>query len=588
MKADEKMRVSPQRLFIPLLASFSLTGAAVVLLYFINKKKNDQKQNIRRKRVEQNSVEVIVPRQFVPVIIGRGGTMIQSIQESTNTKIRFREESDVDLLERICIITGSLENIKQAEERIKAILDNQPIIETYETWVPQRSIAKMTERGGEILNHIQNSSNAKIILESSHNVADSDAKKRVIIKGTAEQIANALLQIEDKIREDKDAKAKAESSTLARVPRIKTSPPPQAITPDNSPKDSNYSKEIFGNQANEGLMEVFVCSVENPSQFYIQVIGPTNAKLDPLVKDMTDYYESEENREMHTLTNITVGQMVAAKFSIDNKWYRGEIVAKLEDQLCEVYFVDFGDQDKVAEKDIFELRTDFLSLRVQAIECCLAGVKPRSGEWSGESTEAFGQLCALANWQPRVAKIRGYKERPVGLGPSRREGSPIPCIELYDHRDDQLINIGKELIKLELAVAENEPWSAASSTLSLSRQAKSPETSPANGTGLSNGSNNSVIEEIDLTAETPQKPKPQNIEVIDLTSPSKDSRRNNKNVNSSRSLLDSERGSQLTSNGKPRGKPLPANPFKRESQQPTRNIVPAGYEDSDESDMEYY
>lgn len=51
-------------------------------------------------------------------------------------------------------------------------------------------------------------------------------------------------------------------------------------------------------------MEVFVCSVETPSQFYIQVIGPTNAKLDPLVKDMTEYYESEENREMHALTNV--------------------------------------------------------------------------------------------------------------------------------------------------------------------------------------------------------------------------------------------------------------------------------------------
>lgn len=68
---------------------------------------------------------------------------------------------------------------------------------------------------------------------------------------------------------------------------------------------------------------------------------------------------------------------MAAKFSIDNKWYRGEIVAKLEDQIYDVYFVDFGDQDKVEEKHIFELRTDFLSLRVQAIECSLAGVKPR-------------------------------------------------------------------------------------------------------------------------------------------------------------------------------------------------------------------
>lgn len=69
--------------------------------------------------------------------------------------------------------------------------------------------------------------------------------------------------------------------------------------------------------------------------------------------------------------------MVAAKFALDNKWYRGEIVAALENQRYNVYFVDFGDQDVVDEKYIFELRTDFLGLRFQAIECSLAGVKPR-------------------------------------------------------------------------------------------------------------------------------------------------------------------------------------------------------------------
>jgi hypothetical protein len=69
--------------------------------------------------------------------------------------------------------------------------------------------------------------------------------------------------------------------------------------------------------------------------------------------------------------------MVAAKFSIDNKWYRAEIVADLGNQKYDVYFVDFGDQEEVHEKYILELRTDFLSLRLQAVECCLADVKPR-------------------------------------------------------------------------------------------------------------------------------------------------------------------------------------------------------------------
>ena len=68
--------------------------------------------------------------------------------------------------------------------------------------------------------------------------------------------------------------------------------------------------------------------------------------------------------------------MVTAKFSVDDKWYRAEIISDLGDNTYNVYFVDFGDQEKIDGKNIFELRTDFLSLRLQAIECSLAGVKP--------------------------------------------------------------------------------------------------------------------------------------------------------------------------------------------------------------------
>jgi hypothetical protein len=65
----------------------------------------------------------------------------------------------------------------------------------------------------------------------------------------------------------------------------------------------------------EGLIEVFVCACENPSQFYIQVIGPGNALLDDLVKEMTDYYEFEENREIHKLKNVKLKLKLIFKFN---------------------------------------------------------------------------------------------------------------------------------------------------------------------------------------------------------------------------------------------------------------------------------
>lgn len=72
-----------------------------------------------------------------------------------------------------------------------------------------------------------------------------------------------------------------------------------------------------------------------------------------------------------------LGQMVAAKFSFDEQWYRAEVISEPKDGQCEVYFVDYGDHEVLQVDHIFELRTDFLSLRLQAIECSLANVKPR-------------------------------------------------------------------------------------------------------------------------------------------------------------------------------------------------------------------
>ncbi|XP_058795820.1 tudor and KH domain-containing protein homolog [Phymastichus coffea] len=565
------MRLLPQRMLIPLLVSFSITGATVVLLYFINKKKDEE--NFKSGQKSEKSIKIQIPRQVVPLVIGRAGSVIRELQESTNTKISFIEDNDVDLPMRICVITGDPKNLILAEKKIQAVLINQPLIETYEQWVPQRTIMKMTEKGEVLLKQIQNSSNAKIILENSFNVADLDTKKRVIIKGTAEQIANALLLIEDRVRENNESKAKTEKGSINRVPRVKSLP---IATPNDSPKSTENSKEIFDIQNNEGNMDVFVCSVNDPSQFYIQVISDTNAKLDDLIQDMLQYYENEENKEVHALREITIGQTVAAKF-LDNKWYRAEIISHLDNGNYDVYFLDFGDRDSVESKNIYELRTDFLSLRFQAIECSLSGVKPKSGEWSSEVTDKFSQLCALGQWQPRVAKIRGYKERAFGCGSSRREGSPIPSIELYERRDEQLININKELIRLDLAVAESEPWSAASSTVSLSRCAKSPDviSLTSNGSSAHGNAGKHSIEQIDLTF-TP-KSKSGNVDVIDLTTPTAlKSQRNGSS--SSYHFIENESNAH---------KPRPANPFMRSSQSVVRNIVPAGFEDemsADESD----
>jgi tudor domain-containing protein 2 len=77
-----------------------------------------------------------------------------------------------------------------------------------------------------------------------------------------------------------------------------------------------------------------------------------------------------------------VDQLVAARFSHDDKWYRARVTdVTLDDydygeSLVAVYYLDYGDSDTQRKKNLCSLRADFLKLEYQAIECCLAKVKP--------------------------------------------------------------------------------------------------------------------------------------------------------------------------------------------------------------------
>lgn len=113
-------------------------------------------------------------------------------------------------------------------------------------------------------------------------------------------------------------------------------------------------------------MEVYVSAAVNPSQFWLQIVGPNANELDQLVEEMTDYYSKPDNKQLHVLSDISVGEIVAAVFNFDEKWYRAEVVniKNVEDKkMAQLYYVDYGDSDEVPTSEIYELRTDFLRLR---------------------------------------------------------------------------------------------------------------------------------------------------------------------------------------------------------------------------------
>ncbi|KZC10383.1 Tudor and KH domain-containing protein [Dufourea novaeangliae] len=369
------MKWSSQHFTLPILLGVSLTSVGIALIYLLYKK-DEEDTSSRRRHVEaakRISVEYKVPRKFVPAVIGRGGSVIKDVQSKTGTQIHFKEDN-LECSERVCIIRGTYESTCFAQEMIKSIIENQPLIETYEIYVPQKACARIIGRGGESVQEIQRSSSAKVIIESGCALYDPNSETRIIIKGTAEQIAAALSQIEEKVRQEKEASAKLEASSASRLPRANLSPRSTAINATEHSQPIESSKSL---QGTDGTMEVYVSAMETPSKFWVQIVGCGTTALDELVSEMTAYYNDEQNYEQHKLTDITPGQICAAKFNFDEQWYRAEVISAPEDGQCEVNFMDYGDHDMVELDNILDLRTDFLCLRLQAVECSLNNVKPR-------------------------------------------------------------------------------------------------------------------------------------------------------------------------------------------------------------------
>merc|ERR1719158_2030686 len=171
--------------------------------------------------------------------------------------------------------------------------------------------------------------------------------------------------------------------------QISQKPPLLYLTAEQDPKSDihgtitpMYQQEELRPTGGDNVIEVYVSSILNPSQFYVQKVGPQSIALDKLVQEMTAYYEITANQKLNALSEVSPGDLVASQISSDNNWYRARIIDVIvpEDEYDEsqvevdIDFVDFGDCERKPITSVFKLLNDFLNLNFQAIECCLADV----------------------------------------------------------------------------------------------------------------------------------------------------------------------------------------------------------------------
>ncbi|BFF95592.1 tudor and KH domain-containing protein homolog [Drosophila madeirensis] len=466
-------------------------GGAMLYAYFKNRSdEDDQEESRNQTELEQQQqqqrpkeivLKMVVDNDHVPVIMGRGGANIKLIEERTTAKIRLR---DKDGQQKFCDISGIPEAVKAARVLLIRDLERAPIVKV-ELQVPQRLVSKLNGRGGEIIQDIGRHSLAKVTIDTN----GRNGKAKITLVGNQKQVNIARKLLDDQIEEDEELLRSVEEVEQRREPRR---------SPTNSVACSSlYSSQtslssmqprdkLMAARGDDKPMEVYVSAVASPTKFWVQLVGPQSKKLDDMVKEMTNYYSSAENRAKHVLTAPYVGQIVAAVFKFDEKWYRAEIVDIMPNQynpqelVIDLYFVDYGDSEYISPADICELRTDFLTLRFQAVECFLANVKStissEPNTWPKSSITKFEEMTEVAHWRKLNARVVTYKERPKvssAVNAAAREGTPLPGVELFDPAEGADLNIGDLMITQGFALPLDDEYPVRSRSSTLSNQSDS-------------------------------------------------------------------------------------------------------------------
>nr|XP_028565378.1 tudor and KH domain-containing protein [Podarcis muralis] len=460
------------------------SGAILYILY--RRYRESQEERVTFVGEEELQVEMKVPKDAVKLLIGRHGANVKQLRKETQARIDVDVEDCGE--ERLIRICGSAVQVCKAKAAIHQILEENMAV-TEKILVPQRAVGRIIGRGGETVRAIHQSTGAKIDCDREGSFS---LTRQITLSGTRKEVLAAKKLIAEKVLEDEAFHKKLSHSALARsqrkqplgtrkedaggsgdrrgdlpctgeafhqplgTPRQEGAagkfpeyPPeePQELRSEGGSSEESlsetsclsYAFEVpspdFSFHANEHL-EVYVSASESPNHFWIQIIGSRTFQLDKLTREMTQYYDTGTPEGER-------GDIVAAPYPEDRAWYRARVLGTLGNGNMDLYYVDFGDNGEAPLEKLQLLRSDFLSLPFQAIECGLAGIAPVGESWSEAALDEFDRLTHCAKWKPVLAKISSYL--PAG-------SSTWPHVRLYNTTSGQDIDVGAELVRLGYAV----------------------------------------------------------------------------------------------------------------------------------------
>uniref|UniRef100_A0A182JC29 Uncharacterized protein n=1 Tax=Anopheles atroparvus TaxID=41427 RepID=A0A182JC29_ANOAO len=291
-----------------------------------------------------------------------------------------------------------------------------PSLSTYEFLVPAFLVAGMLGKQGTFVKQVKKQTGTNVIIKRN---PDTHNSKICTLEGSQQEIKDALDLIRQKFPLRRFPQLTLKRIEISRV---------EAVIPLSLMKDTCSSLPLV-----EGINnDVAVSCIINVGHLFVhQPLHPTHLSLSSMQKSLNQSYTQSEAPFLPEIVPNAVCVVLVA-----GVWYRAQIVRfDPESNMVLVKYLDYGGFSLLPPQSLRQIRTDFISVPFQSIECVLSNILPideSQNTWSEEATELFRRLTSNAIMQAQVA---GYTA----------EG--IPEIYLFSSiAKDNVVFINQEMV----------------------------------------------------------------------------------------------------------------------------------------------
>lgn len=256
---------------------------------------------------------------------------------------------------------------------------------SYEFLLPVYLVSKMLGRKGCFVQSIKAKTGVNVLIKRN---PGTHKTKVCSLEGTQADIDNALTLIRKKFPEKRFAALSLQRVHVGQTENVVPLPLIDAT--------------CFHLQLVEGINnDVTISSIVNGGHVFLQQpLHPSFPSLNTMQQCLNQIYNLNDAPKLPKITENAV-----CVTSLQGIWCRVQIVSHFpEEEYCLVRYLDYGGYGNVSTSNLRQIRTDFMGVPFQSIECVLSNLKPKgNNEWSPEAAEVLESLSKGLILQAQVA-----------------------------------------------------------------------------------------------------------------------------------------------------------------------------------------